>query len=176
MMVRLALGLALACLSVAWIGCAAAWADVPPAYGYGRSLPGGQPVLDLSPWLSARAAAPLVAPPPLAEPPAMGLEAGGPSDAVLTSYQPAEVSIADSGQSPPRFTVQIGAFSKRENAEKLARRAESVGEARIEANGSGGQRLHRVRIGEYPSRVSAERALKQALNAGLAGTIIAIKP
>lgn len=91
-------------------------------------------------------------------------------DAVLTKFEPQIARPAHD----TRFTIQLGAFSQRENAEKLAQRARLLGEARIEEAVSSGRRLHRVQIGDYASRSGAEHALAWALNAGLSGAIIAV--
>jgi rare lipoprotein A len=57
------------------------------------------------------------------------------------------------------FTVQVGAFTVRENAERLADELRrGYGEASVVEGWVSGQRYHRVRVGLYPSMVSAVQA------------------
>lgn len=161
------------------LGCGSAQAAVPPAYGYGQSKSALDPILDLrallgpsgGPTFTAQA---MESPPTDAE-----------FDAVLTAYHPSTTpgpraaGPSRAPRSAEQYTVQLGAFSVRENAEKLlqkAKRALRAGEARIEDSQSGPRPLHVVRFGAYASRKSAERARQRAIDAGLAGAIIALIP
>ena len=57
------------------------------------------------------------------------------------------------------FTVQVGAFTVRENAERLADELRrGYGEASVVEGWVSGQRYHRVRAGLYPSMAAAVQA------------------
>lgn len=56
------------------------------------------------------------------------------------------------------FTIQLGAFSERENAIRLAKDVESVASGiRVERIESAGRIWHRVRVGKFRSRAEAHR-------------------
>lgn len=164
---------ALAVLLCTW---GAARAAVPAAYGYGRPLPSAQPILDLRPWLSAnseagsglalalarRERAPETAA-PMAYAAQQTPDAFAPPS-VLAQLEPAPQA---------RFTVQIGAFSVRENAERFLAQFSQLAGGRVVETGSGPRRLHRVRMGEFNSRQAAERARARLLAAGISEAIIA---
>jgi rare lipoprotein A len=72
------------------------------------------------------------------------------------------------------FTVQVGAFSKRRNAERLRRRlGKRWGPIFIQKYDSGKGMLYRVRVGEVPSEAAAERlARKLRKNQGFHSTFV----
>ncbi len=168
----------MAAIALLWLGCGVAQARVQPAYGYGHGSPSSRPVMDLSLWLAPSAGPAFAAPAPQS-PPEEAV-----SDVTLTKYSlpkdapplMAQDVIAPETSVAPRFSVQVGAFSLRENAERLLEQALQAGEARIDETQAGVRLLHQVRIGDYATRLGAERALQQALDAGLAGVIVAIRP
>jgi tetratricopeptide (TPR) repeat protein len=56
------------------------------------------------------------------------------------------------------FTIQLGAFSERENAIRMAEEIEKItDDVRVERIESGGRIWHRVRVGRYREREEAER-------------------
>jgi tetratricopeptide (TPR) repeat protein len=77
------------------------------------------------------------------------------------------------GEAPGRFTVQVGSFERRENAEALAGRLKAGGfpafvtEAAVE-----GRVYYRVRVGGYASREDARRELGVLEDAGFRGFVV----
>ena len=68
-------------------------------------------------------------------------------------------SISDTGKirSAPEYSVQIGSFKNKRNAEKLARDLSCKGyEARVDMPLGGGDGLYKVRVGKSASRQQAE--------------------
>ncbi len=158
-----------------------AQAGVPAAYGYGRPLPSAQPVMDLRPWLSAQPAAGSGLALALA-PREPAPESSTPEPSATTALASQETPAAPGPASvlaelesarPARFTVQIGAFSVRENAERFLAQFSQLAGGRVVATGSGTRRLHRVRVGEFSNRQAAERARERLLAAGIGEAIIA---
>ncbi|MCK4237353.1 MAG: SPOR domain-containing protein, partial [Candidatus Krumholzibacteria bacterium] len=61
----------------------------------------------------------------------------------------------------PGYTIQVGAFSERENAIRLAKELEMLAsDVRIERIESNGRIWHRVRVGRYSSRKKAQQFAK----------------
>jgi len=76
----------------------------------------------------------------------------GGEEGTATTGAPAAASIRDG------YAIQLGAFSERENAIRMAKQIEKiVADVRIETVPSGNRTLHRVRAGRYASRAAAER-------------------
>lgn len=148
-----------------------AQAAVPAAYGYGRALPSAQPVMDLRPWLAARpeAGSGLA----LALAPKERAPAANARQETPAGPMPSSVLAALEPSQPARFTVQIGAFSVRENAERFLAQFSQLASGRVVETGSGTRRLHRVRMGEFSSRQAAEQARERLLAAGIGEAIIA---
>lgn len=70
------------------------------------------------------------------------------------------------------FSIQLGAFSNRANAEKLAASASTMGlgQARIVPTSKNGQTLYAVRVGGFPDRKAAAAARDRA---GITGFVAA---
>ena len=66
-----------------------------------------------------------------------------------------------------RFVIQVGAFSKRDNADRAARALEAHG-VEIRPLELRGLTLHRVLVGGYPDKASAEAALSAIAAEGFA--------
>lgn len=56
----------------------------------------------------------------------------------------------------PRYYLQIGAFGKRENVDRLQEKLNSLGQVEISPLQQSGGTLYRVRLGPLPSRAAAE--------------------
>jgi len=71
------------------------------------------------------------------------------------------------------FAIQIAAFTKRENAERLASRMRrSYGSAGIQDATVRGNRFFRVRVGSYSSLVKAEKARAEFERGGYPGSFV----
>lgn len=76
---------------------------------------------------------------------------------------------------PSHVFVQVGAFSDRMNAEKLAERLSEFGETRLSPVTANGQTYHRVRvIVEDDSVDAADRLLERVENAGYKNALIIV--
>lgn len=71
-----------------------------------------------------------------------------------------------------RFTVQLGAFGERSNAEKLKTRLESqqYEDVQVVADGA----LHRVRLGLFRSQTAAEELRRQLMDEGFDALVIVL--
>ena len=84
---------------------------------------------------------------------------------------PLETEPLDSAPpgSPSRaFYVQAGAFTDRDNAERLVERLADEGESQISPRDIGGRTFYRVWLGPYTSAASATAAMERVLDAGVA--------
>lgn len=71
------------------------------------------------------------------------------------------------------FSVQIGAFSVRDNAYRLAgRMRDRYGKADVQAAVVNGQQLYRVRVGNYGSLERAEKAILDFAAGGFSGSFV----
>lgn len=71
------------------------------------------------------------------------------------------------------WAVQLGSFSNKENAEKLAADLRKQGYAAFLSQlGTGSDQLHRVRIGPQKDRESAEATASRLLKAGHKGQVV----
>jgi len=117
-----------------------------------------------------------------------------PSIATLQAQQPApgtlenEVSPPTSAQesarvgasrggaaadnSHQRWTVQIGSFASRENAEKLMRRVKAHEAAYVSPLGKGPAARYRVRIGPFLDRAAAEKAMARLRREGQSASLV----
>jgi DedD protein len=72
------------------------------------------------------------------------------------------------------WTVQVGSFASRENAEKLLHRVKSLNpSAHVSPSGAGAALRYRVRIGPLADRSSALRALAKLRKEGVSASLIA---
>jgi len=96
-------------------------------------------------------------------PPAPNLPA---ADAAATSASPA-------GAGGHGWTVQLGSFASRANAEKLVHQLKATGSVvYVTSSGSGPSLRYRVRTGPLPDRAAAERAAAKLKAAGHTVTIV----
>jgi DedD protein len=82
---------------------------------------------------------------------------------------------ADSSLPPTRhgWSVQLGSFASRVNADKLAHQLKAHGSAvYVISSGSGASLRYRVRMGPLPDRSAAERAVVKLKAAGHPATIV----
>lgn len=88
------------------------------------------------------------------------------TDATAPYRKPASYDAGD-------FAIQIGAFTSRENAERLTTRMrKSYGSAGIQATKVNGSRFFRVRVGSYVSLVKAENARGEFERGGYPGSFV----
>ncbi len=89
---------------------------------------------------------------------------------------PATTRTAATGDHPPTLFLQVGAFSKRDNAERLEQRlrASELGEIHIqEAAGTAGT-VYRVRIGPLATVDEADRISNSLITLGISDTRVII--
>lgn len=99
----------------------------------------------------------------------------GPPDGVAPAGTVADSHIRTVSQSDGRYRVQVGAFSRRENAEALRRRVSSEGEAEIETASVNGRRIYRVFVGDNMGRSEADRMSRRLSRYGVYdATVIAL--
>lgn len=85
---------------------------------------------------------------------------------VVTYRQPSSYDIGS-------FAVQIGAFSVRENAYRLAGQMRSrYGKAEVQAAQVNGQQMYRVRVGHYRSLERAKQAAQDFSLSGFGGSFV----
>jgi DedD protein len=74
---------------------------------------------------------------------------------------------------PGRWAVQLGSFSSRVNAEKVAREVQSRdASVYVTTSGSGEKMRYRVRVGPLPDRAAAEKTLARLRKDGLAASLV----
>jgi DedD protein len=103
----------------------------------------------------------------------------GPSSATAVGA-PGESSLETPASSPKSqvhrgWSVQLGSFASRANAERLVHQVQARGGATpyVSPIGSGSSLRYRVRLGPYSDRGAAERAAGKLKAAGHAGTLVA---
>lgn len=100
--------------------------------------------------------------------------AGAQNAAAPPSGAEAPVSTVSNVSSGGRFSVQVGAFSSRAQADKVRRDLTTRGyEARVVP---GPRDLFRVRVGTYPDRSRASTALATMKESGLSGIVVEAEP
>jgi DedD protein len=127
----------------------------------GRAIPG-------------EAAAPAPPPaPPVATPPATHPMAAAP--AVVPAPATEAVAVPNQRAERGSFVVQLGTFSSRANADRLARDMKAKGFAAfVVPVASNGRELFRVRVGPTRDRASAESLAAELKRAGQSGSIVPI--
>lgn len=102
---------------------------------------------------------------------------------VVESVQPSVQRIVSSGNNKPGininqsvsasgYFIQAGTFGVRDNADRMLRVLEEMGNARIVENTSKNRKLYRVLSGPYNSRSDAENMLGRLDTAGVSGAKI----
>jgi len=144
----------------------------------------------------APAAAPAVALPPVTAPMNPSSQRAAPGEAAAPEVSPATPSesaakpvtppsrpgsapvsttVATSIAQTGNFVVQLGTFSKRENADRLARDMTAKGFAAfVMPTTTNGHELYRVRVGPTRDRASAEALATELRRAGQSGSIVPI--
>jgi DedD protein len=114
-----------------------------------------------------------------AEGPATGV---GADPTITTLKAQSEPAAQPAGASPVRpaapshhgWTVQVGSFASRENAEKLLQRMKPRNpSAHVSSSGSGAALRYRVRIGPLPDRGAAEHILAKLRKEGVSAGLVA---
>ncbi len=89
----------------------------------------------------------------------------------------AKSALSNEAQSLPArdsWSVQVGSFSRKPNADKLVHQLKARGlSAYVITSGSGSSSRFRVRVGPLPDREGAEREVQKLKAAGHAATIVA---
>ncbi|MEE2524957.1 septal ring lytic transglycosylase RlpA family protein [Hyphobacterium sp. HN65] len=99
----------------------------------------------------------------------------GPPDGVAPAGTVADSQIRTVSQSNGRFRVQVGAFSRRENAEALRRRVADEGYAEIQTVNVNGRRIFRVFVGDDMTRSEADRMSRRLSRYGVHdATVVAL--
>jgi cell division septation protein DedD len=142
------------------------------SYGYGQAdAPASGPLIDLRGSFEDAPLAPAKREPYL-QPPAP-VEIQGPVDvrppvgeetALLGTA--ADDSFAYAPPPAGLYLVQVGAFSMRDNAERTRDRASAAGTVLIDTVERDAGVLYRVRVGPWPSRDAAEKALLTVTDLG----------
>jgi cell division septation protein DedD len=71
------------------------------------------------------------------------------------------------------WAIQIGSFGSRENADRLERQLDGEGyPVFLMPVQSGGRTLHRVRVGPYSDRATANEVARRLAAAGRGGTVV----
>jgi DedD protein len=153
-----------------------------------REASTGAPADDAAHEAEAAAAAPGPASSGPAEAPGHRV-AAPPTITTLQAQQPAAAPVEKSSSSPrftpaaPRstpelahhnWTVQIGSFATRANAEKLERQLKARGfPALLSSSGSGKALRYRVRVGPMADRAGAEKMLARLRKEGQSASVVA---
>jgi cell division septation protein DedD len=169
-------------------------ADQPDIlYGYGRTSrgPGAAP-LDLRGTLSVSSDTPMldddafdaVAPSvalhvqPSAREPGEQVAVGGAPwlDVTLTEATDSTITAAVAAEASSiagAYFVQVGAFADPANAERVRAALQDVGTVTIDQRHGHLATLHRVRLGQWPTRAAAELACDMIVERGFAGAVVA---
>ncbi|KAF0187352.1 MAG: SPOR domain-containing protein [Hyphomonadaceae bacterium] len=153
---------------------AAAAMDQPDIlYGYGHAFQrSGRAPLDLRGTLRGPAdpasladdafdeIAPTVAPP---------VTSGAEPDRPEEAPSPADVETPPAGGG---YFVQVGAFANPANAERARAALQDVGSVTIDQRPGASVTLHRVRLGQWPTRAAAELACDMIVERGFAGAVV----
>ena len=81
----------------------------------------------------------------------------------MASAAPAQAPTRDASA----LTLQVGAFSDRDNAQALAARISSAGDAWVQAGQANGNAVYRVYFGRWPSRSAAAAAQDELTGYGV---------
>ena len=103
------------------------------------------------------------------QPPSAPPEARKAAANTAAETRPSAVSAAGTGM----FAVQLGSFSKRDNAERLAAQLREKGFAAfLSQTESGSGSMHRVRIGPQADRATADAVAAKLAQAGHNGQVV----
>jgi DedD protein len=147
-----------------------------------------EPVRNVTVDLTTRQSVmPAAAPPTQAPAPAEPDGAGGasmpappmpPADTPATLESPSSSPISTGSETGHRgWSLQVGSFASRDNADKLARQLKAQKySAYVVSSGSGAAIRHKVRIGPFADRTAAERVLPKLKAAKYSPSIVAPAP
>jgi DedD protein len=158
----------------------------PQAAATPAGAAGTPPFQPAQPQVSAGNSAPAnaPAPPPPAPAPAVqspqhtsGARGPQPSTRAVESAAPPPISRAGSGRGDAShgsgWSVQLGSFASRANADNLVRQLKGQGFAvYVVSGGSGAATRHRVRVGPLPDRDAAERTAAKLKTLGHASSLM----
>jgi cell division protein FtsN len=144
------------------------------------------PNAPLVPKPSARASAPAVtSPTPAAAPPKPAAAAEPPKStrdpaAILSGKEPPPIAIAPQsakpGLDPFIYFVQVGAFSKPEDAEQQRAKLAMLGyTAKVSERDQSGRTMYRVRLGPYQLRNEAESAQTKLQSGGETAALVRVE-
>ncbi len=103
-------------------------------------------------------------------PPSTAPASTAPSSAASTNQVETAAPLPSPGQN---FTLQLGSFAKRSNADKLVHQLKAQGfSIYLSEEGSGAAARYRVRVGPLADRDAAERVIAKLKGLGHAATIV----
>jgi peptidoglycan lytic transglycosylase len=103
--------------------------------------------------------------------PAPNVVAGPIGDTQMPTSPP-RIAAIPGGSSPGRIFVQAGAFSVRDNAQRVQSRIAPLGSVRVMTASVKGAEVYRVRLGPVESVEQADRLLQRVVNSGYPGARI----
>jgi rare lipoprotein A len=128
---------------------------------------------------AAAAAPPVAAPPPAPTPVRSAVPPPAPRPRSAPASEPEVVAAAtpasrispppiyaDAGTPPARMYIQAGAFSLRDNAQRVQWRIARLGSVRVTTASVNGIELYRVRLGPVANAAQADRLLARVVNSG----------
>jgi DedD protein len=146
-------------------------APVPPAAPEATLQPASAATVP-APEPESAAAAP--APPADRGPPVSGPAVSGPPDSQASSPISKAGSAHGEVSRSPSWSVQLGSFASRANADNLVHRLKAQGfAAYILTGGSGAATRHRVRVGPLADRGAAERSAAKLKTLGHSSSLVA---
>ena len=141
------------------------------AKGEGDAPPAQAPDASMSSGLSAAVARP-VGEAPATERPAPAVVKPAPKAAEAPAAQPSKLAASGAGKSA--WAVQLGSFSSRDNAQRLAKQLKGKGYSAYVLGGGGSSgKLYRVRVGPTPDKPAASALAAKLRAAGHAGSVVA---
>ena len=94
------------------------------------------------------------------------------SERATPSPSPREAAETPAAQAGPQWSVQLGSFSSRANADALSEWCREQGYGvKVVTGQDGGRTLHRVRVGPYASREDADTAIAELALLGRSGFV-----
>lgn len=134
---------------------------------------------------AARASAPAAVPTPPAPPPKASAVAESPKPArdpaaILSGQEPSPIAIAPRsakpGLDPFIYFVQVGAFSKPEDAEQQRAKLAMLGyTAKVSEREQSGRMMYRVRLGPFQLRDEAETAQSKLQSGGETAALVRVE-
>ncbi len=88
------------------------------------------------------------------------------------SVDVAPTTSAETSPARDAYFVQVGAFANPANAERVREALQDVGSVTIDQRQGASVTLHRVRLGQWPTRAAAELACDMIVERGFAGAVV----